>query len=160
MTDLEVVQFMLPRVLVAIGCGVLIGLEREFKQKVAGMRTHMIVCVGSAIFVSISFVLVDAYDHFDPTRIIASTVSGVGFLGAGVIFKNDDKVFGITSAAFIWLTASLGALIGCGYIISGAAFTIGLVVFLIVVRKIEDIIEPKIAERRKRKKDADKDNAE
>jgi len=160
MTDLEVIQFLFPRILVAIACGALIGLEREFKQKVAGMRTHMIVCVGSAIFVSISFVLAESYDHFDPTRIIASTVSGVGFLGAGVIFKNEDKVFGITSAAFIWMTASLGAMIGCGYIITGAAFTIGLIIFLILVRKFEDVIEPKIAERRQRKKEAEKDKAE
>jgi len=152
MTDLEVIQFIYSRIIVAIGCGIIIGLEREFKQKVAGLRTHMIVCVGTAIFVSISFVLVEMYDHFDPTRIIASTVSGVGFLGAGVIFKNEDKVFGITSAAFIWLTASLGALIGAGYLITGAAFTVGLVIVLIAIRKIEDVIEPKIAARREKKK--------
>ena len=150
MTELELIYFLFPRILAATLCGVIIGLEREFKQKAAGIRTHMIVCVGATIFTSINFALLDTYD-FDPSRIIAQVVTGVGFLGAGVIFKGDDKVSGITSAAFIWLTASLGVIVGCGFILSGILFTIGLLIVLLLIRKAEDKIEPKIEEIRKRK---------
>lgn len=150
MTEIEFIYFLFPRILAATLCGVIIGLEREFKQKAAGIRTHMIVCVGAAIFTSITFTLLNKYE-FDPSRIISQIVSGVGFLGAGVIFKSEDKIHGITSAAFIWLTASLGVIIGCGFILSGILFTIGLLIVLLIIRKAEDKIEPKIEEIAKRK---------
>jgi putative Mg2+ transporter-C (MgtC) family protein len=133
MSELELIEYLAPRILTATFCGVLIGLEREFKQKVAGIRTHMIVCTGAAIFASVSFMLGDAY-YFDQTRIIAATVTGVGFLGAGVIFKTNDKVYGITSAAFIWLTASIGVLAGMGFTVAPIVFTLGLLIVLLTLR--------------------------
>ena len=124
-------------------CGLIIGSEREFKHKVAGIRTHIIVCVGACLFASISFIITDE-QSFDPTRIIAQIVSGVGFLGAGLIFKNEDKVSGVTSAAFIWLTAAIGVIVGIGYLITPIIFTIGLLIVLIILQKVESKIEQSI----------------
>ncbi|MEK6829084.1 MAG: MgtC/SapB family protein [Nanoarchaeota archaeon] len=141
MSELELFYFLLPRILGATFCGFIIGSERELKHKVAGIRTHIIVCVGACIFASLSFILIDKYEFEDPTRIIAQIVTGVGFLGAGLIFKNDDKVSGVTSAAFIWLTAAIGVVIGIGYVWTPIIFTIGLLGLLIVLKKVEDKIQ-------------------
>jgi putative Mg2+ transporter-C (MgtC) family protein len=139
MTELELIYFMLPKILVATICGLIIGLERELKHKVAGIRTHIIVCVGACLFTGISVVLGTQY-HIDPTRIIGQIVTGIGFLGAGVIFKHDDKVIGVTSAAFIWLISSVGVLIGIGYLFSSLLFTVGLLIVLLLLKKVEDKI--------------------
>jgi putative Mg2+ transporter-C (MgtC) family protein len=143
MNELELLYFLLPRIIVATVCGLIIGSEREFKHKVAGIRTHIIVCVGACLFASISFIITDE-QSFDPTRIIAQIVSGVGFLGAGLIFKNEDKVSGVTSAAFIWLTAAIGVIVGIGYLITPIIFTIGLLIVLIILQKVESKIEQSI----------------
>jgi putative Mg2+ transporter-C (MgtC) family protein len=97
----------------------LIGLEREIRQKDAGLRTHTLVGVGSALFM-----LVSKYGFFDvlepgrvivdPSRVAAQIVSGVGFLGAGLIFVRRDSVRGLTTAASIWVTAAIGAASGAG----------------------------------------------
>ena len=134
-------MFLLPRILAATLCGFIIGSEREIKHKVAGIRTHIIVCVGACLFASISFVMKDAQTTFDPTRIIAQIVTGVGFLGAGLIFKNEDKVSGVTSAAFIWLTAAIGVIVGIGYILTPIVFTVGLLIVLLILQRVEDKIE-------------------
>lgn len=142
MTELELISFMFPKILVATICGLVIGWEREIKNKVAGIRTHIIVCVGACLFTSIGIVLSNEF-HTDPTRIIGQIVTGIGFLGAGVIFKHDDKVVGVTSAAFIWLISSIGVLIGVGYLFSSIVFTIGLLVVLILLQKLENKIKQK-----------------
>ncbi len=148
MKEMELIMFLLPRVLAATLCGFLIGSERELKHKVAGIRTHIIVCVGACLFASISFVMKDGQTNFDPTRIIAQIVTGVGFLGAGLIFKNDDKaVSGVTSAAFIWLTAAIGVIVGIGYIITPIIFTAGLLIVLLILHKVEDRIERAVKKR-------------
>lgn len=134
-------MFLLPRILAATLCGFIIGSEREIKNKVAGIRTHIIVCVGACLFASISFIMKDAQAIFDPTRIISQIVTGVGFLGAGLIFKNEDKVSGVTSAAFIWLTAAIGVIVGIGYILTPIIFTVGLLIILLILQKVEDKIE-------------------
>lgn len=139
MTELELIYFMFPKIVVATICGLIIGLERELKHKVAGIRTHIIVCVGACMFTSISVILGSQY-HIDPTRIIGQIVTGIGFLGAGVIFKTEDKVVGVTSAAFIWLISSIGVLIGIGYLFSSIAFTLGLLIVLLLLKKVEDKI--------------------
>jgi len=141
MKEIELLMFLLPRILAATLCGFIIGSEREIKHKVAGIRTHIIVCVGACLFASISFVMKDAQTTFDPTRIIAQIVTGVGFLGAGLIFKNEDKVSGVTSAAFIWLTAAIGVIVGIGYILTPIVFTVGLLIVLLILQRVEDKIE-------------------
>jgi putative Mg2+ transporter-C (MgtC) family protein len=94
-----------------------IGLEREFRQKAAGLRTYTLVGLGSALFMLISQfgfadALVDDNVILDPSRVAAQIVSGIGFIGAGIIFVRRDSVRGLTTAAGIWLTAAIGA--ACG----------------------------------------------
>jgi putative Mg2+ transporter-C (MgtC) family protein len=140
MTDSQLVSFLLPKIIVATICGLIIGWEREVKNKVAGIRTHIIVCVGACLFTSTGFILGPDY-HIDPTRVIGQIVTGIGFLGAGVIFKHDDKVSGVTSAAFIWLIAAMGVLVGMGFLYSSLIFTIGLLAVLILLQKLENRIK-------------------
>jgi len=136
MTELELIQFLAPKILAATICGLIIGWERELKNKVAGIRTHIIVCASACIFTIIGIVLANKY-IIDPTRIIGQIVTGVGFLGGGIIFMQKDKITGVTSAAFIWLIASLGVLCGIGYIITSIVFTLGLLILLILLQKVE-----------------------
>lgn len=139
MSEFELIQFLLPKVFVATICGLIVGWERELKNKVAGIRTHIIVCVGACLFTVVGVVLAQQY-KVDPTRIIGQIVTGIGFLGAGVIFKQSDKVVGVTSAAFIWLVASIGVLIGIGYLWTSIVFTLGFLAMLIALQGLERVI--------------------
>ena len=91
------------RLLISFGIGAAIGLEREYRSKAAGLRTMIMICLGSTIFTEISIHLGGS----NPDRVAASIVSGVGFLGAGVIFKDGLTVTGITTATTIWISAAL-----------------------------------------------------
>jgi len=105
------------RVAAAAGLGGLVGLERELDEKAAGLRTHMLVAVGSALFT-----MVGAYGfaefsrtNIDPTRIAAQVVTGIGFLGAGLIFRQGFTIRGLTTAASLWLVAAVGMAAGAGF---------------------------------------------
>ena len=103
----------------ALGLSALIGVEREIRQKSAGLRTHTLVGVGAALFMLISKygfadVLLSQKVVLDPSRVAAQIVTGVGFLGAGLIFVRRDSVRGLTTAASIWVTAAIGAGAGAG----------------------------------------------
>jgi len=95
--------------LLAVALGALVGIERERTHKPAGLRTHMLVSLGACLFtvVSIGF-------SFDPARIAAGIVAGIGFIGAGTIWAEKDKVQGITTAASLWATAAIGLTVGIG----------------------------------------------
>lgn len=93
--------------------GGLIGAEREFRDRAAGFRTIIFICVGAAFFTIVSHKIALAYDR-DPTRIAANIVSGVGFLGAGVILRDGGRVMGLTTAAIVWVAAALGIGFGAG----------------------------------------------
>lgn len=101
---------MISKLLLSAFLGGLVGLERQNHNKSSGIRTMALISLGACVFsiVSISFL------GADPTRIIAQIVTGIGFLGAGIIFKSGMNVYGLTSAATIWCTASLGVLVGIG----------------------------------------------
>lgn len=103
----------------AFGLSALIGFEREVRQKAAGLRTHTIVGLGAALFLLVSKygfedVLAEGRIVLDPSRVAAQVVSGLGFLGAGVIFVRRDAVRGLTTAATIWLTAAVGTAAAAG----------------------------------------------
>jgi putative Mg2+ transporter-C (MgtC) family protein len=115
------------KILAAVLAGGLIGFEREYRDKDAGFRTLIFICVGAALFTILSVKL--AGDK-EPTRIAANIVSGVGFLGAGVILRNEGRVMGLTTASAIWLTAALGMGIGGGYY---ALASVGLASILVVL---------------------------
>jgi putative Mg2+ transporter-C (MgtC) family protein len=117
------------KLLLAIAAGGLIGAEREYRDKAAGFRTIIFICVGAALFTIFSLKL--GGDQ-DPARIASNIVSGVGFLGAGAILFASGRVVGLTTASTIWLAAALGIGIGGGYyLISGAATVAALAVLWI-----------------------------
>ena len=101
---------MILKLLISVGLGFLIGLEREKSHKAVGIRTMSLITLGSTIFTLIS----SYYPSGDPTRVIAQIVTGVGFIGAGLIFKNDTQVSGLTTAATVWCAAAVGVLVGIG----------------------------------------------
>jgi len=114
------------KLLLALLVGGLIGAEREFRDKAAGFRTIILICVGATLFTIFSLKIGGADD---PARIAANIVSGIGFLGAGAIMQGDERVAGLTTASTIWLTAALGIGIGGGhYLLSGAAAAVILIV--------------------------------
>lgn len=97
----------------AAAAGALIGAEREYRDRAAGFRTIIFICVGAALFTIVSHKIALAHDR-DPTRIAANIVSGVGFLGAGVILRDGGRVLGLTTAAIVWVAAALGIGFGAG----------------------------------------------
>jgi putative Mg2+ transporter-C (MgtC) family protein len=103
------------RVGAAAVCGAVIGLERELKGKPAGFRTNILICLGSAIYMTVGLLLVRTTGSVDPTRIAAQVVTGIGFLGAGCIIQAGRRVTGLTSAATIWVVASIGLVAGAGF---------------------------------------------
>ena len=135
------------RILVATFCGALVGIERSKRLKEAGVRTHCLVACASAAFMIISKyaftdlegdtgTFLDGTRGADPSRIAAQIVSGVSFLGAGIIFKNRrSTVTGLTTAAGIWATAAIGMAIGSGLYLIGTATTVVIIVLQIVMHK-------------------------
>jgi putative Mg2+ transporter-C (MgtC) family protein len=123
------------RIGAALLCGGLIGVERQLRGKPAGIRTSVLICMGTLIFVTlgVSFAAADA----DPTRVLGQVVTGIGFLGAGVILTREGIVVGVTSAAAIWLLAALGSAIALGYERSAIAFTLVALIVLIGVEGLE-----------------------
>ena len=115
------------RLILATFAGGLIGLEREVVHKPAGVRTHMLVCLGSALFV---LVTIETLPN-EAARIIAGIATGIGFLGAGTIFKSKDEVHGLTTAASVWAVAAVGIAIGLGYYLMT---TIAVVLILIILQ--------------------------
>ena len=136
----------LMRVMIALLCGLLIGYERTNRGKGAGIRTHSIVAIGACLMMMISLYGFDgffkSYDiegvslSFDPSRVAAQIVSGIGFLGTGMIFIQKDKITGLTTAAGIWATAGIGMAIGCGMYGIGIAATLLLVIVQFILHKI------------------------
>jgi putative Mg2+ transporter-C (MgtC) family protein len=129
----------------AFGLSAVIGLEREIRQKNAGLRTHVLVGVGAALFMLISKygftdVLVRHLVVLDPSRVAAQIVSGVGFLGAGLIFVRRDAVRGLTTAAGIWVTAAVGAASGAGLpVLAGlttAVYLVTVLAFPVLTRRL------------------------
>jgi putative Mg2+ transporter-C (MgtC) family protein len=120
------------RLAVAAGLGGAIGFERELRERQAGLRTHLVVSVGAALFTLVSaYAFAGFGPKVDPTRIAAQIVSGIGFLGAGAIIRQGFSVRGLTTAATLWLVAAIGMASGAGYyngaVIAtlGALFTLG-----------------------------------
>ncbi len=93
-------------------CGAIIGLERQVRGKPAGMRTSMLVCLGTAMFVHLGAQF--GGPSVDSTRVLGQVITGIGFLGAGVMFSREGTVLGVTTAAVIWVLAAIGASIGLG----------------------------------------------
>ena len=134
------------RILLACFCGACIGFERSKRFKEAGIRTHVIVCCASALIMIVSkYGFADLTDAdglvfngtrgADPARIAAQVVSGISFLGAGVIFKNGSTVKGLTTAAGIWATAGIGLALGCGMYFTGIFVTLMIGIFQVATHR-------------------------
>lgn len=119
------------RMLVSIVCGFAIGLERKSRSKEAGIRTHAIVCLASCLFMILSkYLTAPLFSDItgnvfngDATRIAAQVVTGIGFLGAGIIMYRRDVLHGLTTAAGVWATSAIGMAIGGGFIVTGVCAT-------------------------------------
>jgi putative Mg2+ transporter-C (MgtC) family protein len=145
LTDLE----LLHRLVLAVVLGGVIGFERELRQKSAGLRTNILIALGSALFTVSSIQL--ATETGDPTRIVAQVVTGVGFLGAGAIMRTDNKVQGLTTAATVWVNAALGVAAGGGeYHLATIGGAVAMIVLLLVA-PIEDALSRRIAARHNRR---------
>lgn len=139
---------MLTRLVVAMVLGALIGLERERVGKEVGVRTAMTVSAGAALFsiagLMLPYIAATSADNLSEViarnggflNVIANIVVGIGFLGAGIIIKNEDRVHGLTSAAIVWLTAAVGVLAGIGLIEFATVTTLIVVTTLYVLRKL------------------------
>lgn len=126
------------KILSSTAVGALIGLEREYRSKSAGLRTFTLISVGCTIFTILSEKMGVVNS---PDRIAANVVTGIGFLGAGVIFKMDDRVKGLTTATIIWVTASLGMSIGNGHILLSFLGTVMVYIILGLFVKLEVLME-------------------
>jgi putative Mg2+ transporter-C (MgtC) family protein len=126
------------RLLVAVVVGGLIGIEREYKGKPAGMRTNILMCLGSALIMILSIeVAREAGPPADPGRIAAQVVTGVGFLGAGTIIRSRVSVAGLTTAATVWFVAALGLAIGAGRFVIAGAGTALMIITLTALTGVE-----------------------
>ncbi len=117
------------KLLLALLCGGILGMEREQKKRPAGFRTYMLVCVGATLVMITNQFLGEIYPDVDPTRMGAQVISGIGFLGVGtIIVTGDNRVRGLTTAAGLWATACVGLAIGAG--IYYAAFLVTILIFI------------------------------
>ena len=117
------------RLLIAGILGAAIGFEREIRAKGAGIRTHVLVALGSALFMIISQYGFAGAERFDAARVAAQVVSGIGFIGAGIIIFQKNRVSGLTTAAGLWVTASIGLGAGCGlYAVSAVCTVLSLTI--------------------------------
>ena len=136
LSDAELIQ----RLLLAALLGGLLGFERELRQKSAGLRTNILIAIGSALFTLMSYELADAAGA-DPSRVAAQIVTGIGFLGAGAIMRTDSGIYGLTTAATIWVNAAVGVAAGGGeYHLAFIATGITLGV-LLLLHPIETMID-------------------
>jgi putative Mg2+ transporter-C (MgtC) family protein len=137
------------RVLLAAALGGFVGFEREFRDQPAGFRTHILVSLGAALFTMAGAYGVSGFVgagpvSFDPTRIAAQVVTGIGFLGAGAILRYGVTVRGLTTAAALWVTAAVGVAVGLGYYTGALVTSVATVVSLFGLKQVEASIIPKL----------------
>lgn len=130
---MEILEFAI-RLFAALLLGVAIGMERQWRQKSAGLRTNTLVSLGSAAFILISVSITDSTG--DPSRIAAQIVTGIGFLGAGVIMKDGLSVQGLNTAATIWCSAAVGSLCGLGLFAQAGLVTASIMLTHILLRPV------------------------
>lgn len=128
------------KALMAVAAGIILGLEREMKDKVAGLKTITIICLGAALFAILSYKIGEGTN---PTQIAAYVVSGVGFIGAGAIFKDGFSISGLTTAGIIWLAAAVGLSIGFGEFYLAATFMVASLVIIFTTPFINKLFSTK-----------------
>jgi putative Mg2+ transporter-C (MgtC) family protein len=124
------------RLVLAVALGGVVGFERERHGRAAGLRTHILVCLGSTLIMLTTFHIFEVFAGralLDPTRLAAGVITGIGFLGAGTIIRFETSVLGLTTAASIWVVASIGIAIGCGFYLGAIVATTLVLVCLTIL---------------------------
>lgn len=127
------------KIVVSILCGALVGLDRQLRGKPAGIRTSSLITLGTTIFVMLGAVYETG--EGDRLRVLSQVVTGIGFLGAGVIMSKEGLVTGVTSASVIWVLATIGAAVGLGYFGMAVAVTLSAIVVLVGVELLEETFQ-------------------
>lgn len=130
------------RIAESMGLGSLIGFERQYRSRMAGLRTNALVAVGAALFVVLSAQGFDGQGG-DPTRVAAQVVSGIGFLGAGVILRDGLSVRGLNTAATLWCAAAVGSLAGAGMHVMAVAGTVAIIAVNVGLRELGRAVDRK-----------------
>lgn len=136
MSDIQIIL----RLLVSGTLSSFVGLERQLHRRAAGLRTHILVSVGSTLIMLTSLYIFDIYKNIapmDPARIAAGVITGIGFLGAGTIIRYGEEIRGLTTAASLWVVAAIGLAVGCGFYIAAFATTIIILLTLLLLRRLE-----------------------
>lgn len=131
------------RLVLSVVLSGLIGLERQMHKRTAGLRTHILVSLGSCLIMLTSLYVFDIYKDkvpLDPARIAAGVITGIGFLGAGAIIRDREGVKGLTTAASLWVVAGIGLAVGCGFRNAAIYSTILVLIVLFFLRFAEGII--------------------
>lgn len=126
----DITPFSWPSIFTALLCGSLIGIERQLRGKPTGIRTCSLIILGTYIFMACSSFVTENATMSDPSRIIGQIITGIGFLGAGVMLSKGRSVYGVTSAATIWALAAIGICIGIGEL--GSAIKLSVIVVLVL----------------------------
>jgi putative Mg2+ transporter-C (MgtC) family protein len=130
------------RLCIAFAAGGIIGIERSNRRQVAGLRTHILIAIGSCCLMMLSIWLPQQLKTGDPGRIAAQVVSGMGFLGAGAIIRLGSSIRGLTTAASLWLTAAIGLTIGAGMFIAALTTVILALITLMLLYRLERKLFP------------------
>ncbi len=140
------------RLVLSVVLSGLIGLERQMHKRYAGLRTHILVSLGSCLIMLTSLYVFDIYKDkvpLDPARIAAGVITGIGFLGAGTIIREREGVKGLTTAASLWVVAAIGLAVGCGFQKAAVYATILALVVLFFLRYVEEILFPEGGQKRR-----------
>jgi putative Mg2+ transporter-C (MgtC) family protein len=138
------------RIVAAAALGGVIGLERELSDQPAGLRTHILVVLGSCLFTLVGAYGLEAFAgsggrlSFDPTRVAAQVVTGIGFLGAGAILREGLNIRGLTTAAALWVTAAIGVAVALGYWVGAVASAATAILALVGLKRVERIFLPRL----------------
>lgn len=135
------------RLVLALFLGALIGIERVHAGKKAGIRTLGLVSLGAALFISISEYVIAQYGYeIDPLRVASNVVTGIGFLGAGIIIFRQDHVSNLTTAAGVWLAAAIGTAVGFGMYVTAVAVTVLVIITFTFMWNIELFLKRKFGQ--------------
>lgn len=134
---------MIYRLSAAMVAGGVVGLERRLSNKSAGLKTNMLVAVGAAIFAMISAIVREEFPNADPTRIIGQVVTGIGFLGGGVIIHRGVNVQGLTTAATIWSSAAIGSVAGLGLYKLTILATLAVLIINLAFKPLDELFDNK-----------------
>lgn len=131
------------RLILSVFLSGLIGLERQIHRRSAGLRTHILVSLGSCLIMLTSLYVFDIYKDkvaLDPARIAAGVITGIGFLGAGTIMREREGVKGLTTAASLWLVAAIGLSVGIGFFVASISATVLALIVLFFLRFVEELM--------------------